>query len=105
MVIKPQTPLVMTVVACSQDSFEPSLPSTIFGCVAITSGLLSLFLPETLGRGLPQTLEEGEHFGDGDTACTSCCGKRPSSRASSERRRGPVSHQALQQRDDGHEMS
>lgn len=92
-------------VAC-QDSFEPSLPSTIFGCVAITSGLLSLLLPETLGRSLPQTLEEGEHFGDGDTAFAGCCGKRPVSRAASERgRRSSPSRHSLQQHEDSHEMS
>ncbi|KAK3925857.1 Organic cation transporter protein [Frankliniella fusca] len=90
------------------DSLNKSLPSTIFGCVAITSGLLSLFLPETLGRPLPQTMEEGEHFGDGDTAFSSCLGRRrPASRAASERGRRSDSptHQSLRQGQDSHEMS
>lgn len=87
------------------DSLDPSLPSTIFGCVSITSGLLSLFLPETLGRALPQTMEEGEHFGDGETAFSGCCGRRPASRAASERgRRDSLTRRSLHANDD-HEMS
>ena len=36
------------------------IPIILFGAVAISAGLLSLLLPETKGRNLPQTVEEGE---------------------------------------------
>lgn len=35
----------------------------IISCVACISAVLVLFLPETLGRDLPQTLQDGEDFG------------------------------------------
>ncbi|CAH1776013.1 unnamed protein product [Owenia fusiformis] len=38
------------------------LPYIVFGSFSIVAGLLSLLLPETLGRALPQTLEDGENF-------------------------------------------
>lgn len=38
-------------------------PLIIFGCLALVSGLLSLLLPETLNKKLPETIEEGENFG------------------------------------------
>ena len=44
------------------DYWEP-LPVLIFGILSITAGILILFLPETLGAQLPQTIEEGELFG------------------------------------------
>ncbi|GLG96477.1 Carcinine transporter [Gryllus bimaculatus] len=41
------------------------LPLIIFGALAFTGGLLSLLLPETLDKKLPDTIEEGEKFGLG----------------------------------------
>ncbi|XP_071444216.1 organic cation transporter protein [Hetaerina americana] len=61
------------------DSVDTKLPTTIFAFISIISGLLSLLLPETLNQPMPQTLEEGERFGVGDTACSSCFGKRAES--------------------------
>jgi MFS family permease len=58
------------------DSFDNRLPSVIFGVIAVISGLLALVLPETLNRPMPQTLEDGEKFGQGDTAFNVCCRKR-----------------------------
>lgn len=63
-------------VALFQDSFDKRLPSVIFGAIAVTSGLLALVLPETLNQPMPQTLEDGEKFGQGDTALNACCMKR-----------------------------
>lgn len=38
-------------------------PLIIFGVLAFAGGLLSLFLPETLNKTLPETIEDGENFG------------------------------------------
>lgn len=58
------------------DSFNPTLPAIIFAVIAVISGFLMLFLPETLGAPMPQSIEDGETFGVGDTFFTACCGKR-----------------------------
>lgn len=39
------------------------LPLMVFGVVAFTAGILAKFLPETLGRKLPSTIEEAECIG------------------------------------------
>ncbi|KAK4879079.1 hypothetical protein RN001_007225 [Aquatica leii] len=57
------------------DSINLELPTTIFAMVSIISGFLLLWLPETLGSSMPQTLEDGETFRVNDTAFTSCCKK------------------------------
>nr|CAD7456248.1 unnamed protein product [Timema tahoe] len=44
------------------DYWQP-LPLLIFGVLALTAGLFSLLLPETLDKKLPDTIEEGENFG------------------------------------------
>ncbi|XP_066156366.1 organic cation transporter protein isoform X2 [Euwallacea fornicatus] len=56
------------------DSFDPKLPSTIFAVISLISGFLCLFLPETLNKAMPQTIEDGENFGIGDTCFTTCFG-------------------------------
>ncbi|XP_064652632.1 organic cation transporter protein-like [Lineus longissimus] len=38
-------------------------PAIILGTIAITAGLCNFFLPETLNKKLPETLEDGENFG------------------------------------------
>ncbi|XP_067010879.2 organic cation transporter protein [Anabrus simplex] len=40
-----------------------SAPPVTFGALTFTAGLLALILPETLGKTLPDTIEEGEQFG------------------------------------------
>ncbi|XP_023288430.1 organic cation transporter protein [Orussus abietinus] len=65
------TPLIMLL-----DSFDPKVPATTFGFIALVSGFLSLYLPETLNQPMPETLEDGESFGKGDT-----CFSRKSKRA------------------------
>ncbi|GLG98471.1 Organic cation transporter protein [Gryllus bimaculatus] len=66
----------MTPLITLLDSFDKTLPSVIFASIAILSGLLSLLMPETLHKPMPQTIQDGEEFGRGDTACASCCGAR-----------------------------
>lgn len=46
---------------------DPNLPFLILGATGIVGGLLSLFLPETMDRDLPQTLQDGEDFGKDDS--------------------------------------
>lgn len=41
----------------------PELPLLTLGCFGILGGVLSLFLPETMDKELPQTLMDGERFG------------------------------------------
>jgi len=48
------------------------LTIVIFAIVSLVAGLLTLFLPETLGRNLPDSLEEGEAFGKGESAFEIC---------------------------------
>merc|ERR1712141_508979 len=51
----------------------------IFSLISLTSGFLTLFLPETLGRALPDSIEDGisgEAFDRGETAFTSCICKK-----------------------------
>lgn len=39
------------------------------------SGVLVLFLPETNGKPMPESIEDGENFGKGDTCFTTCLGR------------------------------
>jgi len=43
----------------------------IFSLISLSSGFLTLFLPETMGKVLPDSIEDGEAFGKGETAFTS----------------------------------
>lgn len=56
------------------DSFDPKMPSIIFAVISIISGFLVMFLPETLNKSMPQTIEDGEKFGIGDTMFSNMCG-------------------------------
>lgn len=47
----------------TQAQFMPELPLILFGCMALSAGLLSLFFPETLGTKLPDTVWEAENIG------------------------------------------
>lgn len=43
--------------------FGTALPLIIFGGLSVVAGVLSLFLPETMGRILPETIDDAENFG------------------------------------------
>ncbi|XP_013192131.1 organic cation transporter protein isoform X1 [Amyelois transitella] len=58
------------------DSFNPKIPAVIFGVIALISGFLCLWLPETMNQPMPQSLADGETFGKGDTCFASCLGKK-----------------------------
>ncbi|XP_075974992.1 organic cation transporter protein isoform X2 [Anticarsia gemmatalis] len=60
------------------DTLNPKIPTTLFGFLALLSGFSAFFLPETIGKSLPQSLEDGEKFGVGDTCFTNCSGRRKS---------------------------
>ncbi|XP_022197844.2 organic cation transporter protein [Nilaparvata lugens] len=61
------------------DSFDPRVPTVVFATVALVSGALTLLLPETMNKPMPQSLDDGENFGEGDTCCsTGCFGKKTS---------------------------
>jgi len=46
----------------TQARILPWLPGLLFGVLSIGSGLLTFFLPETLNRPLPQTIEDIENW-------------------------------------------
>ncbi|XP_067675071.1 organic cation transporter protein-like [Haliotis asinina] len=43
--------------------FGRALPLLVFGAASVVAGLLALFLPETLNRDLPETIQDGIVFG------------------------------------------
>ncbi|XP_012217407.2 organic cation transporter protein [Linepithema humile] len=45
------------------DVVSSILPLLVLGIIGVFGGLLTLFLPETLDKDLPQTLQDGEDFG------------------------------------------
>ena len=57
------------------DTWRP-LPLVIYGILAFIGGILSLLLPETLGKELPETLEDGEKFAKQGNINRSCACKR-----------------------------
>nr|XP_012230838.1 PREDICTED: organic cation transporter protein [Linepithema humile]XP_012230839.1 PREDICTED: organic cation transporter protein [Linepithema humile]XP_012230841.1 PREDICTED: organic cation transporter protein [Linepithema humile]XP_012230842.1 PREDICTED: organic cation transporter protein [Linepithema humile] len=65
------TPLIFLL-----DSLDARVPATIFGLVSLVAGFLALYLPETLNQPMPETIEDGENFGKGDTCFTTCIGGR-----------------------------
>lgn len=64
----------MTPLITLLDSFDPTIPASIFGIIALVSGLWVLLLPETMNQPMPQSIADGESFGSGDTAFSSCFG-------------------------------
>ena len=46
-----------------EGDFGTALPLIIFGGLSVIAGVLALFLPETKGKILPETIEDAEQFG------------------------------------------
>ena len=44
----------------SLSTLHPYIPVMVFGCVALLAGVAALWLPETVGRPLPYTIQESE---------------------------------------------
>jgi len=58
------------------DSFDPKIPAVVFGLVSLVSGTWVMFLPETMNQPMPESLEDGENFGKGDTWFSQCAGRK-----------------------------
>lgn len=59
------------------DSFDPKIPAVVFGIIALLSGFWVMFLPETMNKPMPESLDDGENFGKGDTWFAQCAGRKP----------------------------
>jgi MFS transporter, OCT family, solute carrier family 22 (organic cation transporter), member 4/5 len=55
--------MALTFSIVGQAVYSRLLPMLIMGVLATAGAVASIYLPETLGVSLPQTLEEGEAFG------------------------------------------
>lgn len=64
----------MTPLITLLDSFDPRIPAVSFGIVALLSGMWVMFLPETNNQPMPESIEDGEKFGKGDTMLSACFG-------------------------------
>lgn len=51
------------------------LPPVIFGVLPIIAAVSVVFLPETNGQPLPESIEDGENFGKGDTCFSTFLGR------------------------------
>merc|ERR1719357_2057500 len=56
-----------TTVAALAD-IHPAIPTVIFAAMAIISGAITIFVPETMGRKMPETIDDVER--------TPCCGSK-----------------------------
>ena len=52
--------------AAEQKEYGRLLPLIIMGSLTLLGACVSFFLPETVHRHLPETVEEGEKFGKGE---------------------------------------
>ena len=50
---------------------EPAVVITVFATLSLVAGILTFILPETKGKKLPDTMEEGEDLGLGQFKCIS----------------------------------
>lgn len=73
------TPAIMLL-----DSLDPKVPAILFGFIALVSGFLSMYLPETANQPMPETIEDGENFGRDDTCFATCLGSDKKGRSAYE---------------------
>ena len=50
-----------TTVAALAD-IHPAIPTIIFATMAIISGAITIFVPETMGRKMPETIDDVERY-------------------------------------------
>lgn len=55
--------MVAPFIATGLSQFGHEIPPLIFGIVPILGAILVLYLPETKGQQLPETIEDAENFG------------------------------------------
>lgn len=55
--------MVAPFIATGLSKFGHEIPPLIFGIVPIIGAVLVLYLPETKGQQLPETIEDAENFG------------------------------------------
>ena len=75
-------------------SYWDPFPFVVMGCLGVISGFLGLFLPETTGEKLPDTLEESLTLGQ-NYKLAPCCSKksnRITSAAPSSQQQNETSH-------------
>lgn len=58
------------------DSFDPKIPAVVFGVISLLSGFWVMFLPETMNQPMPESIEDGENMGKGDTWFSQCAGRK-----------------------------
>lgn len=57
--------------------FHQAFPELILGLLCLFGSIACLFLPETLHRTLPVTVQDGEAFGEDENICDfACCRRR-----------------------------
>ncbi|ESO84074.1 hypothetical protein LOTGIDRAFT_108247 [Lottia gigantea] len=57
------SPYIADLGALVKGDFGTALPLLVFGGVSVAAGLLSLYLPETLDKNLPESIEDAKYFG------------------------------------------
>jgi hypothetical protein len=61
---------------CLQASYWRAIPDLVLGSLSVIGAGLCLLLPETMGKALPLTLEDGEIFGQGEGMWEFACWKK-----------------------------
>ncbi|XP_023944388.1 carcinine transporter [Bicyclus anynana] len=57
-------------------TISPEIPLLILGAIGIFGGCLCLFLPESMGKNMPQTIQDGEEYGSEQKFWEAPCFKR-----------------------------
>ncbi|XP_041354562.1 organic cation transporter protein-like isoform X1 [Gigantopelta aegis] len=57
------SPYIADLGKLTEGKFATALPLLVFGSAAVIAGVLSLWLPETLNRSIPDSIEDAKNFG------------------------------------------